>query len=111
MLLRDANHAARMPAVATAPAFTAVAVDTATFVQAGAPTGVRQKASGNSPNGSEKLTGSPPAYPYRLSPPASPIGSGCVNRPGLRSSYDEPWRVTIRSQTCSAQPALEPAAA
>jgi hypothetical protein len=32
----------------------------------------------HSPNGSEKLIGSPPAYPYRLSPPASPIGSGCV---------------------------------
>jgi len=34
---------------------------------------------GLSPNGSEKLTGSPPAYPYRLSPPASPIGSSWVH--------------------------------
>ena len=32
------------------------------------------------PNGAEKLTGSPAAYPYRLSLPASPIGSSCVNR-------------------------------
>ena len=34
-----------------------------------------------SPNGSLKLTGSPPANPYRLSPPAKPMGSSCVNRP------------------------------
>ena len=34
-----------------------------------------------SPKGSLKLTGSPPANPYRFSPPASPMGSSCVNRP------------------------------
>jgi hypothetical protein len=32
---------------------------------------------GHSPNGSLKLTGFPPAYAYRFTPPASPIGS-CV---------------------------------
>lgn len=35
----------------------------------------------DNPNGSEKLTGSPPAYPYWLTPPASPIGSRCVEGP------------------------------
>ncbi len=33
------------------------------------------------PNGSEKFTGSPCPNPYAFNPPASPIGSSCVNRP------------------------------
>src|SRR5213075_3201433 len=36
---------------------------------------------GQSPNGSVNVTGSPPANPYRFSPPPIPIGSCCVNRP------------------------------
>jgi hypothetical protein len=50
-----------------------------------------------SPNGSAKLMGSEPAYPYRFSPPASPIGSCCVRRldslrwwPGLTSLGSSP---------------------
>ena len=34
--------------------------------------------SGHSPNGFEKLTGSPSANPYRFNPPAGPMGSYCV---------------------------------
>ncbi len=46
--------------------------------------------SGDKPKGSEKVTGFDPAYAYRLTPPASPIGS-CVSRrlSGPRS-YDLP---------------------
>jgi hypothetical protein len=39
---------------------------------------------GHRPNGSLKLTGSPFAKSYRLSPPASPIGSSCVRETGRR---------------------------
>ena len=40
---------------------------------------------GHNPNGSEKLTGSPPANPYTFAAPAIPIGSCCVNRPFVAS--------------------------
>src|SRR6185437_13981719 len=40
-----------------------------------------------SPKGSLKFTGSPPANPYRFIPPASPRGSYCVNRPVVGSYY------------------------
>jgi len=39
------------------------------------------------PNGSLKFTGSPPAKPYRFSPPASPMGSSCVRLLIGRASY------------------------
>jgi hypothetical protein len=45
-------------------------------------------ASASSPNGSQKLIGSPPANPYRLSPPAKPMGSSCVNLLIAANRYD-----------------------
>lgn len=47
--------------------------------------GQAQRLTGNrairtQPKRIREVTGSPPAYPYKLSPPASPIGSCCVNR-------------------------------
>jgi len=39
--------------------------------------------SGHRPNGSVNVTGLLPAYAYRLTPPASPIGSWVRNRPVL----------------------------
>jgi len=52
-----------------------------------------------SPNGSEKLTGSPAANPYRLRPPARPMGSSWVRHPltALFRSYIPDARIPSTS--------------
>src|SRR5438034_652573 len=54
---------------------------------------------GQNPKGSENVTGSPPAKPYRLSPPPIPIGSSCVNRP-LAGSKNLLRRYTRPASPC-----------
>ena len=62
---------------------------------------VVESESGHNPNGSLRFMGSPPAYPYRLSPPASPIGSGCVEGPDPRIYAPSTLRAKVRASPTS----------